>query len=58
MDRPRASISSDPAKVPGTWTPWTSLCSRVREVEKPRAPAATPSRTMLAISAISPASGR
>ena len=41
------------AKVPGTGSPSLDRCSMVREVEKPSAPAATPSRTMAAMAAMS-----
>ncbi len=49
------SSSSSPAKVPGTGSPSTARCSMVREVVKPSAPAAMPSRTMRAMPAMSSA---
>mmetsp|Transcript_60232 Transcript_60232/g.193930 ORF Transcript_60232/g.193930 Transcript_60232/m.193930 type:complete len:225 (-) Transcript_60232:245-919(-) len=50
---PMASISSVLASAPGSSTPLLSRCSSCREVEKPRAPAATASSTTWAMRAIS-----
>ena len=45
--------SSSAANVPGTGSPVIARCTMVREVEKPRAPAATASRTIAAMRATS-----
>ncbi len=45
--------SSSAANVPGTGSPVIARCAIVREVEKPSAPAATPSFTSAAIAAMS-----
>ncbi len=45
--------SSSAANVPGTGSPSTAVCTIVRLVEKPSAPALIPSRTIAAISAMS-----
>ena len=53
MPRPSANISSLPEKVPGMYSPLMSLCSKVLELEKPSAPASTPSRTRAAMASTS-----
>ena len=45
--------SSSAAKVPGTGSPSMARWASVRDVEKPSAPAAMPSRTMSAMAAMS-----
>ena len=45
--------SASVAYVPGTGSPSRALCSIVRDVEKPKAPAAMASRTMAFICAMS-----
>ena len=49
--RPMPIISSAAANVPGTHSPSMARWRSVRELEKPSAPAATPSRTIAAIAA-------
>ena len=46
MARPMASSSAFSAKVPGIGSPETERWPTVREVEKPKAPACSPSCTM------------
>ena len=50
---PIPKSSSSAAKVPGTGSPSMARWAMVREVEKPRAPAATASFTMAFIAAMS-----
>ncbi len=51
--RPMPKSSSSAANVPGTGSPSTAVCTVVREVEKPSAPAWIAARTTSAMAAMS-----
>ena len=53
--RPMPNSSSSAANVPGTGSPSIAMWAMVRDVEKPSAPACTPSRTMAAMASMSSA---